>query len=56
MNGIYDLTLRASKGEERRMAAFDPNEQGRHDLADKAHRPGLEIELASINHLKQNDR
>ena len=43
MNGVYDLTLRASDGRERRMLAWLPTEAVRQDFCEKARRNGIEI-------------
>ena len=43
MMGIYDLTLRASDGRERRMLAWLPTEAIMQDFYEKARRSGIEI-------------
>jgi len=43
MMGVYDLTLRASDGRERRMLAWLPTEAVRQDFYEKARRNGLDI-------------
>lgn len=43
VNSVYDLTLRASDGRERRMLAWLPTEAVRQDFHEKARRNGLEI-------------
>jgi hypothetical protein len=43
MMGVYDLTLRASDGQERKMLAWLPTEAVRQDFYEKARRNGLEI-------------
>ena len=43
MMGVYDLTLRASDGRERRMLAWLPTEAVRQDFYEKARRNGIEI-------------
>lgn len=47
MTGVYDLTLRASDGRERRMLAWLPTEAVRQDFYEKAHKNGLEIVINS---------
>lgn len=42
-NGIYELTLRAPDGRERRTLAWFPNEDVRRDFCDKAAKRGLEV-------------
>ena len=43
MTSIYDLTLRAPGGRERRMLAWLPAEPVRQEFYEKARRNGLEI-------------
>lgn len=43
MNGIYELTLRARDGRERRTLAWFPTPQTRQDFYEKAAKRGLEI-------------
>lgn len=43
MTGIFDLTLRAPDGRERRTIAWLPTEPVRQDLNEKARRNGLEV-------------
>lgn len=43
MTGIYELTLRAKDGRERRTLAWLPTESVRQDYYDKARKRGLEI-------------
>lgn len=43
MTGIYELTLRAKDGRERRTLAWIPTEAVRQDFYDKARKRGLEI-------------
>ena len=43
MNGIYELTLRAPDGRERRTLAWFPTEEVRQDFYEKARKRGLEI-------------
>lgn len=43
MTGIYELTLRASDGRERRTLAWLPTEAIRQDFYEKARSSGLEI-------------
>lgn len=43
MKGVYDLTLRAPDGRERRMLAWLPTEAVRQDFYEKARRNGLEV-------------
>ena len=43
VNGVYDLTLRALDGRERRMLAWIPTEAVRQDFYEKVRRNGLEI-------------
>lgn len=43
MTGIYELTLRASDGRERRTLAWLPTEAIRQDFYEKARRNGIEI-------------
>lgn len=43
MTGVYDLTLRASDGRERRMLAWLPTEAVRQDFYEKARRNGLKV-------------
>ena len=43
MNGIYELTLRAPDGRERRTLAWFPTEEVRQDYYEKARKRGLEI-------------
>ena len=47
MTSVYDLTLRASDGLERRMLAWLPTEAIRQDFYEKARRNGLEIVINS---------
>ena len=46
---VYELTLRAQDGRERRQLAIVPNDRVRQDYCNKAHKNGLEIELREIN-------
>ena len=43
MNGIYELTLRAPDGRERRMLAWFPSEEVRQDFHEKARKRKLEL-------------
>jgi hypothetical protein len=43
MDGIYELTLRAADGRERRMLAWLPTEACRQDFYDKARKRGLTV-------------
>ena len=43
MNGIYELTMRATDGRERRTLAWFPTEEVRQDFYEKARKRGLEI-------------
>jgi len=43
MTGIYELTLRAKDGRERRTLAWLPTEAVRQDYYEKARKRGLEI-------------
>lgn len=43
MTGIFELTLRAKDGRERRTLAWFPTEAARQDFYDKARKRGLEI-------------
>lgn len=43
MTGIYELTLRAPDGRERRMLAWFPTEECRRDFYEKAAKRGLTI-------------
>lgn len=43
MTGIYELTLRAQDGRERRMLAWFPNDAVRQDFYDKARKRRLTI-------------
>ena len=43
MTGIYELTLRAPDGRERRTLAWFPTEEVRQDFYEKARKRGLEI-------------
>ena len=43
MNGIYELTLRAQDGRERRTLAWFPNDEVRQDFYEKARKRGLEV-------------
>lgn len=43
MTGVYDLTLRASDGRERRMLAWLPTEAIMQDFCEKARRNGISI-------------
>ena len=43
MTGIYELTLRAPDGRERRTLAWFPTEAVRQDLHEKARKRGLEV-------------
>ena len=48
MNGIYELTMRATDGRERRTLAWFPTEEVRQDLHEKAERKGLTVEENKI--------
>lgn len=48
MTGIYELTLRAPDGRERRTLAWFPTEEVRQDLHEKAEHKGLTIEENKI--------
>lgn len=48
MTGIYELTLRAPDGRERRTLAWFPTEEVRKDLHEKAERKGLTVEENKI--------
>ena len=60
MNGIYELTLLAPDGRERRTLAWFPTDEVQQDFYEKARKRGLEIindhELNKLNELnnKQN--
>lgn len=43
MNGIYELTLRAPDGRERRTLAWFPTEAVRQDYYEKAAKRGLQV-------------
>ena len=43
MDGIYELTLRAADGRERRVLAWLPTEACRQDFYDKARKRGLTV-------------
>lgn len=43
MQGIYELTLKAPDGREKRMLAWLPTEQVRQNFYEKARRNGIEI-------------
>ena len=43
MTGIYELTLRAADGRERRVLAWLPNEACRKDFYEKARKRGLTV-------------
>lgn len=43
MTGIYELTLRAKDGRERRTLAWLPTEAVRQDFYKKAHKRGLKV-------------
>ena len=47
VNGVYELTLRASDGRERRIIAWFPTEAVRQDFYEKARRNGIEIVINS---------
>ena len=47
VNGVYELTLLAPDGRERRMLAWLPTEAVRQDFYEKARRNGLEIVINS---------
>lgn len=47
MTGIYELTLRASDGRERRTLAWLPTEAIRQDFYEKARRNGISIVINS---------
>lgn len=51
MNGIYELTLRAPDGRERRTLAWFPTDAVRQDLHKKAERKGLAVEENKISEL-----
>jgi len=56
MDGIYELTLRAQDGRERRILAWLPTEACLQDFYDKARRRGLTVtENASNNQENDND-
>lgn len=48
MTGIYELTLRAPDGRERRTLAWFPTEEVLQDLREKAERKGLTVEENKI--------
>lgn len=48
MKGVYEITLRAPGGEERRTLAWFPIPEVRQDYQDKAARRGLEIKDEKI--------
>lgn len=48
MTGIYELTLTAPDGSERKMLAFLPTEETRQNLCLQARKRGLEAELRQI--------
>lgn len=43
MTGIYELTLRASDGRERRVIAWFPTDAVRNDFYEKAYRLGISV-------------
>lgn len=43
MTGIYELTLRAPDGRERRMLAWFPTDEVQQDFYEKARKRGLDI-------------
>lgn len=43
MDGIYELTMRAPDGRERRVLAWFPTEAVRQDFYEKARKRGLEV-------------
>ena len=51
VNGVYDLTLRASDGRERRTLAWLPTEAIRQDFYEKARRNGIKIEIINEHEL-----
>lgn len=56
MDGIYELTLRAQDGRERRILAWLPTEACLQDFYDKARRRGLTVtENTSTNQENDND-
>ena len=48
MTGIYELTLRAPDGRERRTLAWFPTDEVRQNYYEKARKRGLEIEAAEL--------
>lgn len=60
MTGIYELTLRAPDGRERRTLAWFPTEEARQDYYEKARKRGLEIiennELHELNELEHGKK
>ena len=60
MNGIYELTLRAPDGRERRILAWFPTDEVRQDFYEKARKRGLEIindhELNKLNELNNKQQ
>lgn len=43
MNGVYELTLRAGDGRERRILAWLPTDACNRDFYDKAAKRGIEV-------------
>lgn len=60
MNGIYELTLRAPDGRERRTLAWFPTDEVQQDFYEKARKRGLEIindhELNKLNELNNKQQ
>ena len=48
MTGIYELTLRAPDGRERRTLAWFPTDEVRQNYYEKARKRGLEIEATEL--------
>ena len=47
MTGIYELTLHAPDGRERRMLAWFPTDEVRQDFYEKARKRGLTVTIES---------
>jgi hypothetical protein len=48
MKGIYEITLKAKDGMERKMIAFLPTEETKQNLCLQARKRGLEAELRQL--------
>ena len=53
MTGIYELTLRAADGRERRIIAWLPTEACQQDFYDKARKRGLTVIETNDNELNE---